>query len=63
MRFNREGGAAFTVERVHSFSTNFIADIACEQVAQALGPATQDFLKKSFADPSFREIFQRARPQ
>lgn len=63
MRFSREGGAPFTVEHVHSFSTNFIADIACEQVAQALGPATQDFLKKTFADPSFREIFQSRTPQ
>jgi hypothetical protein len=62
MRFTREGGIPFTVEHVHPFSTNFIADIACEQVAQALGPATQDFLKKVFAEPAFRELFGPRKP-
>ena len=63
MRFNWEGRTPYTVEHTHSFSTNFLPDIACQQVAQALGPATQEFLRKAFANPSFRQIFQAEKPQ
>ncbi len=59
MRFNKADEAPFTVENVYSFSTNFIADIACGQVAQALGAATQDFLKKTFEHPSFKAMFPK----
>lgn len=57
VRFNAANGSAFTVENSHSFSTNFIADIACGQVARALNAATQDFLKKVFEHPSFKALF------
>jgi len=57
MRLNKAGETPFTVENTYPFSTNFIADIACSQVAQALNAATQDFLKKTFEHPSFRNLF------
>lgn len=59
VRFSTEKSAPFTVENVYSFSTNFIAEIACGQVAQALNAATQDFLKKTVAQPSFRALFPK----
>lgn len=59
MRFNKANEAPFTVENVYPFSTNFIADIACSQVAQALNAATQDFLKKTFEHPSFKAMFPK----
>lgn len=54
MTFTWGNAAPFTVENTYKFSTNFIADIACEQVAQALPAATQDFIAKVFQDPGFR---------
>lgn len=56
MTFASDGVDPFTVENTYSFSTNFIADIACEQVAQALPAATQAFIKKVFEHPGFKKI-------
>jgi hypothetical protein len=59
MRFNKANETPFTIENTYGFSTNFIADIACSQVAQALNAATQDFLKKTFEHPSFKALFPK----
>jgi len=56
MTFSSQEVEPFVVENTYSFSTNFIADIACEQVSQALPAATQDFIKKLIQHPSFRNI-------
>lgn len=56
MTFEVPPAAPFTVENRYTFSTAFIADRACAQVAQALLPATQDFYKAVFARPEFRRI-------
>ena len=59
MRYNKADDAPFTIESTYPFSTNFIADIACSQVAQALGAATQEFLKKTFEHQSFKALFPK----
>jgi len=56
MTFKGEGVEPFLVENVYEFSTNFIANIACEQVSQALAPASQDLIKKLIQHPSFKKI-------
>lgn len=56
MTFTWGNAAPFTVENIYQFSTNFVADIACEQVAQALPAATQDFIAKVIQDPGFRNF-------
>lgn len=58
MKFWGQGSTPFLVENTYPFSTNFIADIACGQVAQAFVPATQDFIKKLVNDPQFVKIVQ-----
>lgn len=44
----------FVVESQHEFSTNWIADKACQQVAQAFGPAVQDLIGKIVSHPQFK---------
>lgn len=56
MTFKSENVEPFLVENTYEFSTNFIANIACEQVAQALAPATQDLIKKLVQHPSFKKF-------
>ena len=55
-----ERGEFFVQDR-YSFSTNFLGDIACRQVAQALAPATRSFWKKVFAHPKFELFMMRRR--
>jgi hypothetical protein len=59
MTLKADGSEPFTVENTYSFSTNFIADIACEQVAQALPAATQDFIQKVFQAPEFKALLAK----
>jgi hypothetical protein len=56
MTFKSEGIEPFMVENTYEFSTNFIANIACEQVSQALAPASQDLIKRLIEHPSFKKI-------
>lgn len=46
----------FTVESQHEFSTNWVADKACQQVAQAFGPALQDLIGKVVSHPQFKGL-------
>ena len=55
MQLSCANSTSFTVESQYDFSTNFIADIACEQVAQALPAATQDFIAKVLDTPEFKK--------
>ena len=57
MAFSGNGVTPFNVESSYSFSTNFIADIACEQVSQALPVATKGFIKDVTLNPEFRKLF------
>jgi len=54
MQFSCADSKAFIVESQYDFSTNFIADIACEQVSQALPQATQDFIEKLINTAEFK---------
>ncbi len=56
MTFKSDGIEPFLIENTYEFSTNFIADIACEQVSQALPAATQDLIKKLVQHPSFKAM-------
>jgi len=56
LRFSSSGTAPFTVQHTYPFSTNFMGDRACGQVAQALLPATQDFYRSVFKHPEFKRI-------
>jgi len=40
----------------HEFSTNWVADKACQQVAQAFSPAVQTLIKDLIKDPMFKEL-------
>lgn len=46
--------AAYTVQEGYKFDSSWVADKACQQVAQALGPAVQDMLKKVVTDDKFK---------
>lgn len=50
---NPEG---FLVDSQHEFSTNWVADKACQQVAQAFGPAVQDLISKIVSHPQFKSL-------
>lgn len=46
-------GSSFPVEINHSFSPSWFGETACDQTAQAMLPATQEFIKKLVSDPGF----------
>lgn len=45
---------SYTVLEDYKFDTGWSADKACQEVAQALGPAVQDMLKKIVTDDKFK---------
>ena len=47
---------AVVLHETYEFSTNFVADRACEQVAAALQPSVQDLLGKLYASPGFKSM-------
>ena len=56
--FNDHHQAPYTVSSVYRYSTNYVADIACTQVAQAFVPATQQFLKTLYKNDHFRRTLR-----
>lgn len=50
----------FSVHEIYPFSTNWVADKACEQVAAALQPAVQQTLGKLYASPGFKALVTSA---
>ncbi len=59
MTFQGPGIAPFTLNTVYLFSTNFVGDVACTQVANALPAAVQDLIGKLIAHPSFNQLVAR----
>lgn len=53
MTFNDHHQSPYSVSDVYKFSTNYVADIACTEVAQAFVPAVQSFLTKLYGDKHF----------
>jgi hypothetical protein len=56
MTFNSNVGQPFTVKSSSGFAADFVADMACEEVAKAFVPAVQQFLDKLYADPDFKRL-------
>ncbi len=46
-------GKSLSTENRYEFKSGFDAITACNQTAQALGPAVQDLIKKTVSDPAF----------
>ena len=51
-------GNAMSTENRYDFKSGFDDITACNQTAQALGPAVQDLLKKVVTDPSFAPLIR-----
>ena len=49
-------GNSMSVENKYKFKSGFDAITACNQTAQALGPAVQDLIQKSITDPRFKSL-------
>lgn len=49
-------GQSLAVENRYEFKSGFDAITACNQTAQALGPAVQDLIKKAVTDPRFAAL-------
>jgi hypothetical protein len=49
-------GESFTTKSKFGFSGSFVADKACQEVAQAFGPAVQKLIEDVVRDPKFRQI-------
>jgi len=49
-------GQSLAVENKYEFKSGFDAITACNQTAQALGPAVQDLIKKAISDPRFKTL-------
>lgn len=52
-------GESFTTQSKSGFSGSFVADKACQEVAQAFGPAVQKLIGDVVRDPKFRQIANR----
>ena len=49
-------GKSLSTEDKYEFKSGFDAITACNQTAQALGPAVQDLIKKAVSDPAFQSL-------
>lgn len=49
-------GKSLSAENRYQFKSGFDAITACNQTAQALGPAVQDLIKKAVSDPAFPSL-------
>lgn len=47
---------SFTTKSTFGFSGSFVADRACQEVAQALGPAVQKLIADVVSNPKFKQI-------
>lgn len=59
MTLNSSNGRTLSVENKYSFKSGFDAITACNQTAQALGPAVQDLIKKMVQNPSFASLVRQ----
>jgi hypothetical protein len=51
-------GKSMNVSNRYEFKSGFDAITACNQTAQALGPAVQDLIKKTVTDPQFAALLR-----
>ncbi len=50
------GNSSFIVNSEYPFSTNWVADKACQQVAQAFQPAVQKLIRDIVSNPAFKDL-------
>ena len=58
MTLSSSNGQSMAVENRYEFKSGFDAITACNQTAQALGPAVQDLIKKTVTDPRFAALLR-----
>lgn len=56
LKLTNSRGESFTTTSKSGFSGSFVADKACQEVAQAFGPAVQKLIGDVVRDPKFRQI-------
>jgi hypothetical protein len=56
LELESSNGKSMTVETHYDFKSGFDAITACNQTAQALGPAVQDLIKKAVTQPEFAAL-------
>jgi hypothetical protein len=49
---------SFTTDSSYGFSGSFVADKACQEVAQAFGPAVQKLIADVVKNPKFKQLVQ-----
>ncbi len=59
MTLNSSNGKSLTVDNRYEFKSGFDAITACNQTAQALGPAVQDLIKKAVTNPEFPDLIKK----
>jgi hypothetical protein len=58
LEFESSNGKSMTVDTRYDFKSGFDAITACNQTAQALGPAVQDLIKKAVTQPEFAGLLK-----
>lgn len=58
MELKSSNGKSMTFDNRYDFKSGFDAITACNQTAQALGPAVQDLIKKAVSNPQFAELIK-----
>jgi len=58
MNLKSSNGKSMDFDSRYDFKSGFDAITACNQTAQALGPAVQDLIKKAIADPQFGSLIR-----
>ena len=56
LSLSSQSSPAYTVNTSYEFSTNFVADKACQQVAQNFGQAVQKLIGDAVSDPRFKGL-------
>ena len=56
MELKSSNGKSMSFDNRYDFKSGFDAITACNQTAQALGPAVQDLIKKAVTNPQFAEL-------
>lgn len=56
LSLSSKSSPAYRVNSAYEFSTNFVADKACQQVAQNFGQAVQKLIGDAVSDPQFKGL-------
>lgn len=56
MTMSNSRNESYTVSSAYGFSGSFVADKACQETAQAFGPAVQKLIEDIVRHPSFKQV-------